>query len=85
MTVPAPTSICGTDFAIAAIAAAAASVRKVISMTGMPPSRSAFAKGTALFASLILITGIMPNCPMVEKDIRLLLFSMDALLIEGIT
>ena len=45
MTVPAPTSISGQADATAAMLSFAAAVRKVISITSMPPARSAFAVG----------------------------------------
>src|SRR6056297_3533554 len=46
--------------AMAAIASAAAGVRKVISATGRPPSARASASGKAWPASSISITGTMP-------------------------
>ena len=51
VTVPAPTSISGHASEIALMESAAAAVRKVTSATGSPPAISAFASGTASFAS----------------------------------
>ena len=58
--VPAPTIASGTSRLIAAIAPAAALVRKVTSRTGRPPFTSAFASGTACSSFSITITGIIP-------------------------
>jgi hypothetical protein len=55
--VPAPTCIAGSARATASIAASAASLRSVISMTSMPPSSSASAIGTACAGSAITTTG----------------------------
>ena len=56
-TVPAPTRSSGTPVAMAAIAAAAASVRNVISAHGRPASTSVRASGTASSARGIATTG----------------------------
>ena len=63
MTVPAPTTISGTWRDIVRMASAAASVLKVISMQGIPPSMSACARPSALVASSILTTGTTPISP----------------------
>ena len=57
MTVPAPTSISGQADATAAMLSFAAAVRKVISITSIPPARSAFAVGTASSALSSTTTG----------------------------
>ena len=59
-TVPAPTSISGQDSATAAMLSRAAAVRKVISITSMPPARRALAVGTASPALSRTATGTMP-------------------------
>ena len=66
-TVPAPTSISGIASVMARIASAAAAVRNVTSAAGSPPRESASASGTALDASSILMTGIMPISPIFFK------------------
>ena len=60
MTVPAPTSMSGQLSATALIASGAAAVRNVISITSMPPERSACAVGTASLASSITTKGTIP-------------------------
>ena len=57
-TVPAPTTIPGTSAATARIASTPAAVRRVISMTPMPPRRSAVASGTAVATSSTTTTGM---------------------------
>jgi len=57
-TVPAPTIASGTSWAMAEIAASAASVRSVTSRTRMPPAISARAIGTACARCSTTITGI---------------------------
>ena len=57
VTVPAPRCISGTARATASMAASPASVRRVISITSMPPANRAWARGTAWAASVKAMTG----------------------------
>ena len=59
-TVPAPTKSSGYLVVIILITSAAHAVRNVTSAHGMPPSTSAFARGSASFASSSAITGTIP-------------------------
>ena len=59
-TVPAPISISGKAFAIIRMDSSAASVRKVTSAQGRPPSQRAFARGRASLASFRTTTGTIP-------------------------
>ena len=59
-TVPAPTSISGTSATMRLMASSAAAVRNVTSAAGRPPLTRAFARGTALSASSMAMTGTMP-------------------------
>ena len=67
MTVPAPTSMSGQLSATALMESAAAAVRKVISMTSMPPESMALAVGTASLASSMTTTGTTPAFPSLCK------------------
>ena len=63
-TVPAPTNISGQPSATALMASGAAAVRNVISITSIPPARSALAVGIASLASSRTTTGttaLLPN------------------------
>ena len=62
-TVPAPTINSGNLSAIILIDSCAAAVLKVTSAHGRPPSISAFANGSASFASSSAITGTIPILP----------------------
>ena len=57
---PAPTSISGTSATMRLMASSAAAVRNVTSAAGRPPLTRAFARGTALSASSMAMTGTMP-------------------------
>ena len=57
-TVPEPTVTSGSASAMAAMAASAGSLRRVISSTVRPPRASAVASGTALARSWMTMTGI---------------------------
>src|SRR5712691_9101015 len=66
VTVPTPTTACGTSAAIALTAASAAVVRNVTSITGRPPASRARASGTACAALSIVSTGMTGVLPRSE-------------------
>ena len=60
-------TISGQDCAISLIALSAALVRNVTSIVLMPPSKRAFANGTASFASSMTMTGMTGPRDKIER------------------